>query len=200
MNQQQQQQQQQEEVIDVDAEVVDLVSDSEDEQDVVVHYTLDIPGPPKAMPRPTFMAWIRNGFLMRRVMNKAKEKVKTTRLFVINELKQKYGLQDHNFPLFPTGAVRLSCTFARRIPNDMFPGQNRNNRITRINFQEDGPFIGDVKVPDIDNLAKFILDVLQGVVYQNDQQVVFLLCYKVLDVQHPHNGNTTIHFEKFRNA
>ena len=53
------------------------------------------------------------------------------------------------------------------------------------------------KVPDIDNLAKFVLDALTNVVYQDDRQVVKLVIYKLLDNDGECQGRTIIIFSVF---
>ena len=50
--------------------------------------------------------------------------------------------------------------------------------------------------PDIDNLAKFVLDGLNGLVYHDDRQVVKLEVYKLMDSEGQCNGRIVIHVER----
>lgn len=185
--------------IDVDAnEVLDLITDSEEDEQQEppppFYYRTFLEGPPQAMPRPAFMSWVRNGLLVRRVVNKAKMKVEQTRQQMKAALKERYQLTDDNFPIYPTCGVRLSVLFYRRIPTSWFPNNNRNNQITGRNLNGWDP---DLQTPDADNLLKFIMDALEGVAYTNDSQVVLIFARKFLDDEHPHNGRTSVNFRHF---
>lgn len=50
--------------------------------------------------------------------------------------------------------------------------------------------------PDIDNLAKFVLDALNGVVYEDDKQVVILTLLKIRDCTGECSGRTEVHVSK----
>ena len=50
---------------------------------------------------------------------------------------------------------------------------------------------------DIDNLAKFVLDAMNGIVYKDDKQVVKLCCYKLKDNCGSCGGRTIIKVEEF---
>jgi hypothetical protein len=54
--------------------------------------------------------------------------------------------------------------------------------------------------PDIDNLAKFVLDSLIGVGYADDAQVVKLEVYKLRDSIGSCNGATIFHLARFNNT
>lgn len=51
--------------------------------------------------------------------------------------------------------------------------------------------------PDIDNLLKFLLDSLNGIVYEDDKQVAKLISYKVRDNLGLCNGFTQFEVEPF---
>jgi Holliday junction resolvase RusA-like endonuclease len=51
------------------------------------------------------------------------------------------------------------------------------------------------QTPDIDNLTKFVLDVLTGIVYKDDKQVAKTVELKMWDHLAPHNGRTLIFFK-----
>lgn len=52
-------------------------------------------------------------------------------------------------------------------------------------------------IPDIDNLAKFVLDALNKVLYQDDKQIVKLTCYKLRDNHDLCLGSTRFTIEPF---
>ena len=47
--------------------------------------------------------------------------------------------------------------------------------------------------PDIDNLCKFVMDALNGIVYNDDRQVVVLHAIKLRDSDGTCNGKTIVH-------
>ena len=51
--------------------------------------------------------------------------------------------------------------------------------------------------PDIDNLAKFVLDGMNQLVYEDDKQVVKLVVYKLFDSEHGCNGRMVVEVTKF---
>jgi Holliday junction resolvase RusA-like endonuclease len=63
------------------------------------------------------------------------------------------------------GALRLSCDFNMPIPNS---ATKRQKAEIDIGIRK------HVKKPDLDNLCKFIKDAMNGIVWQDDSQVVIL--------------------------
>ncbi len=51
--------------------------------------------------------------------------------------------------------------------------------------------------PDIDNLAKFVLDALNGLVYHDDRQVVKLVVDQLLDSERSCTGRTVVEVSRF---
>ena len=64
----------------------------------------------------------------------------------------------------------------------------------RAGVELEMPHIG---TPDTDNLAKFVLDAMQGVVYRNDRVVFSLLAIKVYDNFGSCGGRTAISVDPF---
>ena len=90
-------------------------------------------------------------------------------------------------PVFAAGvSLTVVLKFYRRRPNKDFQGNNRLGMLKALI-----PFFRPV-VPDIDNLAKFVLDGMNGLVYADDRQVVHLSVYKLLDTQGSCEGRTTV--------
>ena len=85
--------------------------------------------------------------------------------------------------------VVVDLIFARRLPNKYFISDDRSRPLKAAvvtAFQQNR--IADPSTPDVDNLSKFVLDALQGLLYDNDNQVVKCIATKVLDTKPPHNG------------
>ena len=66
-----------------------------------------------------------------------------------------------------------------------------NNQRGLGRLQQNLPFSRS-RVPDIDNLAKFALDGLNELIYEDDRQVVKLTVYKLLDNHGLCEGRTRI--------
>lgn len=158
-------------------------------------YTIELVGPPKPMPGPTFMAWIRNGSLVRRVVNKARPEISRLRKLATQCLMQCHGVPSEVHPLFARFPVSISIYFFRRPANSCFVNNNRKNPLRQA-FRED--YLPDTQKPDIDNLTKLVLDSLQGVFYKDDDQVVKCEAYKFLDNKHPYEGRTIVQVSLFQ--
>ena len=79
-----------------------------------------------------------------------------------------------------------------RRPNNDFRGRIRGNGRLKTTSSVVTPC-----KPDIDNLAKFVLDSLKGIVYADDSQVVKLVLYKIMDTEGECNGATKVHIKRF---
>jgi Holliday junction resolvase RusA-like endonuclease len=185
----------------IPGEVIDLQLDSDDttgdDVDTIIsqrHY-VRIYGKPKAWPRPTFMSWMKKGKMFRRVVNQASPKIKTFRSSFKEQLRAQYGYNPTAFPLFKAGGVVLEVAFYRRMPNSAFQGRQRWRPFVGGRYGGDSSW-ADAMKPDIDNLVKFVLDALQGVVYKDDDQVVKLVSYKLIDTELPGEGKTEVSFWK----
>ena len=75
------------------------------------------------------------------------------------------------------------------MPNYEFVNGKRKNRLKKLIYEGSCNW-PDPKKPDVDNQAKAILDAMQGVLYEDDAQVVVLHSYKMVDVEPPYNGRT----------
>lgn len=65
--------------------------------------------------------------------------------------------------------------------------------LTYFGFLQTTPATG----PDIDNLAKFVLDAMNGIVYEDDRQVVELLASKHKDSNDTMDGRTVIKVKRY---
>lgn len=98
--------------------------------------------------------------------------------------------------LYPTGVpVSITLIFYLKRPNyDFTNGQRGVGRLKSML-----PWTRPL-VPDIDNLAKFILDGMNGLVYQDDRQVVKLVIYKLLDNEGQCEGRTVVMVSAFESG
>ena len=203
-------------------DVIELLSDSDDDDDVVVvpnpnvapainnapniaalplldanaTRTVVIIGPPKAMPRATFMAWMNNNQLVRRVMNQARPFISAFRQRFVDELIDNHDINPMvDLPLYREGGVHLEVKFYRRLPNTVFQGRQHGANFVgqRYGTESNWP---DTKKPDIDNLLKFVMDALIGVLYNDDDQVVKTIFHKLVDNHPPFQGRTEVTFRQ----
>lgn len=141
---------------------------------------ITIQGPPKALPRSRHF---RNGFFnpARRQISLFKEMVRqqvpSTRTGVVFS--------------FAT-PVQVTIKFFMKRPNTDFKRGERVPGMLRGMI----PPVRPIR-PDIDNLCKFILDGLNGVVYHDDRQVVNLVAYKLLDSEGLCGGRTVVEISEY---
>ena len=146
-------------------EVIDLTADNN--EGVVVNelvrrngLRLEIEGPPKALPR---MRNYRNGFF-----NPARGAMNAFRAAARQQCPQQGVL-----PIYPGGvALEMEIKLYMKRPNtDFRPGGRLRSALALVRPIR----------PDIDNLAKFVLDSLNGIAYKDDCQVVKLVVYKLME-------------------
>lgn len=77
-------------------------------------------------------------------------------------------VRQHDNAPFLTGPLHLDVTFFMAMPQKM-------NKTTRL--KKDGAY--HVYVPDLDNLVKFICDVSNGILFDDDSIVASISCKKV---------------------
>ena len=96
------------------------------------------------------------------------------------------------YPIFERGVpLEMQIKFHMKRPNSDFrPGGFLRGQAA---------YVRPIR-PDIDNLAKFVLDSLNGIAYQDDSQVVKLVVYKLMDSDFPCNGRTIVEVKEFTEA
>ena len=99
-----------------------------------------------------------------------------------------FGEGDEGQILFPSNLpIEVDITFYMLPPKTHFVGSNREQGQLKQGAVDLWP-----SRPDIDNLDKFILDSLQGFLFDNDAQVVEQHICKVYDHQPPYLGRTKV--------
>jgi Holliday junction resolvase RusA-like endonuclease len=156
-------------------------------------YAIVLAQEPTPKPAPTFMAWIANGILHRRTVNKASTKINKFRKDVEAALMATTAeLTENDFPIFDDDEpVEIEIKFYRKVPDCVFVAKDRNR--PKVIFANGRKY--DTQRPDIDNLCKFVLDALHNVVYSDDSQVVKLTATKMVDHQYPYTGRIEIVFK-----
>jgi Holliday junction resolvase RusA-like endonuclease len=98
--------------------------------------------------------------------------------------------------LYPIGVpVTMTLLFYLKRPNYDFKNGQRGVGRLKSMLPWTRP-----QVPDIDNLAKFVLDGMNGLVYADDRQVVKLVIYKLLDNESQCDGRTVVLISAFEPA
>ena len=87
--------------------------------------------------------------------------------------------------------VCVDIKFYMRRPNEHFKGKDRSKPL------KTGLPIAHTIAPDIDNLAKFVLDGMNKLVCQDDKQVVKLTALKLYDSEGGCDGCTVVEVSKF---
>jgi Holliday junction resolvase RusA-like endonuclease len=88
--------------------------------------------------------------------------------------------------------VVVTMKFFLRRPNSDFSIGPRGECRLRTML----PFVRPNR-PDIDNLVKFVLDALNGLLFHDDAQVVKLVAYKLLDTVGACEGRTEVEVSEF---
>jgi Holliday junction resolvase RusA-like endonuclease len=164
--------------------VIDLVSDGDDastDQDPAIH--IMIPGAPVPLPR---SRWFRGGSF-----NPARDRIEQVRAFV----RRNTGTAT-NGPVFDrTHRLYVSIDFFLRRPMVDFRGCKR----APGNLKLGASFLSSpANGPDVDNLVKFVLDALNGVLYHDDRQVIVLVARKLRDNEGTCEGRTRLSVRNVR--
>lgn len=99
------------------------------------------------------------------------------------------GISDDSpITFFPDEFLEMSIVFRLKRPKSHFV----NNKPGEGRIKTNAPGKYHPTRTDIDNLAKFVLDSLNGVLYTDDRQVVSLKATKVLDSEGDCDGATDV--------
>lgn len=151
-------------------------------RDEVEEFCFYVAGNPTPLPRNRFF---RGGF-----HNPARESMSEFARQVRELLPQT-----ENSVLFERNiAVKVNIWFYLKRPASDFKGRRREEGNLK---QSSVAMTAAPKGPDIDNLAKFVLDALTGVAYADDRQVVQLSLWKLQDNFQTCTGGTYIEIRSY---
>lgn len=98
---------------------------------------------------------------------------------LINGNNQQHKRGERTTPFFGNETLAMTIVFRLKRPNSHFvanrPGPDRLRLTAPLSA------VGATTGADVDNLAKFVLDSLNGVLYQDDRQIASLHVTKLLD-------------------
>lgn len=151
-------------------QVINLVNPNE--------HTFTVAGNPVPMPRPRFNG--RNFF----IPNEARR----AREHFQEQVKIALPATRHGTIYGPRDALTITLIFNMLRPQRDFVNSDRHRELKTSALLRTVPPTG----PDIDNLAKFVLDALNELVFPDDRQVVELVCFKFRDNEGECLGRTEV--------
>ena len=160
-----------------DIEVVDLTQD-----EVLIECC--IPGPPVPLPRVRFF--------QKHVVNPATKHLARFK----REVKARLPLSVSAGEVVFNHTTPVVVSIWHFLPRPLSDFTNNKRAPNRLKATAMENTYVPIK-PDIDNLSKFVLDALSGLVYYDDSQVVKLVSYKMRDNEGLCGGRTYIRVEKF---
>jgi Holliday junction resolvase RusA-like endonuclease len=102
-------------------------------------------------------------------------------------------------PFFPEGqALVMTILFSMKRPNNHFVANRRGMLEDGCRLKATAPSVTSPTRTDVDNLAKFVLDSCNGLLYEDDRQVISLHVTKVLDEQGTCLGSTQVDLRAVR--
>lgn len=119
------------------------------------------------------------------VVNPNKDQAQKCRDMALQQIRDQYP--GNELPLFPYQGVELKVWFLLPCPDDFFINRDRTRPKGFLESK-----IVPAKKPDVDNLLKFLMDGLSGVLFQDDSQVCSVLCHKWSDIMAPFDGRTVV--------
>lgn len=169
-----------------DVEVPILIAPLELER--VIEFEIDAQPNAQARHRIRFNTGIRNWFVWDPSARK-KQEIKRLILTSMNSM-----LGEEVGTVFQRGTgIKVKLEFQMKRPLDHFRGRQREARRLRALVPQ---YVRST--PDIDNLSKFILDVMTSIVYVDDGVVVSLRARKVYDNTGLCLGRTKVRVERVR--
>ena len=156
------------------------------EEDKLVQFVVFGTPVPKARGRAVHN---KNGSI--RIVNASKR----SELWFSNTVKSIMGgLIDPQSTYFHQDFLEISIFFEFQRPPSHYKGNNRASNL----LKEDALLLPTQS--DIDNLAKFVLDSLNGVLYKDDSRVVALFVSKIWSRDSKSPGSTTVRIRSVANA
>ena len=179
--------------MNVDNEIINLLDDNEiieisdDDGDVTQVGVLDIKVQFKNLQNPVSLQrhrFTKKGGRVYNPSSSAQSKFRTA-------VKSKFT--HATFPLYPKNVpLFLTIIFRMKRPKKHFVNNSVSGGVLKVS----APKVFFIGKPDVDNMAKFVLDSLNGVLYEDDSQVVTLNATKVYDNEESYLGSTEVFVDK----
>jgi len=157
-------------------------------------FSITTMGPPQPKPSPSFISWMRNGTLMRRVVNTGAPQMLEFKQQFIQQLHSDYNLDEMPPLMHPRGPINVDIWCYRKLPLTWFVANDRECGL--CNQQMLCSLPPDKSTPDADNLAKFAWDAINGVVHGDDRQIARIRNTKTFHTTPPFTGKTTVKFKR----
>ena len=183
---------------DADDEAEQLPSEDDEEEDDETEegsiYEFVIDGAPRTWKRPeTHVRILQNPLrYIKNTTTPNKSRVKFVQESIKRTLLHNYNLTEQQIaePIFRDGIIVVEMEFYWAPSLDYFIGKDRERGL-RPEFLANHNW-PDCKKPDVDNLAKLVLDAMQGIVFADDMKVTKLICAKMIDLVPPYQGRTVV--------
>ena len=94
----------------------------------------------------------------------------------------------------PRAPADIDIWCHRKLPLTWFVASDRQRGLRNPNTMNS--HVPDKSTPDADNLAKFICDAINGVVYADDRQIARVRVTKTFHTAPPHTGMTVVKFKR----
>jgi len=88
-------------------------------------FSISTMGPPQPKPSPSFILWMRNGTLMRRVVNTEAPQMLEFKQQFIQQLRSDYNLDKMPLPMCPRGPINIDIWCYRKLPLTWFVANDR---------------------------------------------------------------------------
>ena len=79
-------------------------------------FSIVISGPPQPKPSPNFISWVRNGVLMRSVVNAAAPQMLEFKEAFLQQLHSDYNLEGMPLPMYPRAPADIDIWCHRKLP------------------------------------------------------------------------------------
>lgn len=118
--------------------------------------------------------------------------------------KEKKAIHDALKPYFEKTAfekqvpVTVVLSFLFRRPLEHYKKNSQDRSFN--NVKEEYKFAHVTKIPDIDNLQKFLFDALKGVIIHDDRQIDLVVVQKRWDIHGECDGHVEVEFLKSQNV
>jgi Holliday junction resolvase RusA-like endonuclease len=151
-----------------------------------ISFTID--GNPKSLSRPVICRATKGGTCSKPWL---RDPCKEAKQCFREAVETKMNPSDARIFFDDSIPLTLDIEFFIRTPKNFFINNNREQGRIKPDARSKWP-----TKPDLDNLDKFVLDALQGLLFKNDAQIVKQTIVKAYDLQPPFMGRTVIFMQR----